>query len=89
MVSLMSNLFCILISFPISYIKQQIFTATCRSDCEHFGIPPPEFPQIEELQADIGKHETVWSFYEEFSNGLDALCSEDWISFRLVCRNFF
>ena len=58
-------------------------TATqLKSDCEHFGLPPPEFPLVDELQADISKHEEMWSLYEEFSNGLDELCKEDWISFR-------
>lgn len=55
-----------------------------RRDCEHFSIQPPEFPQLDELQTDIAKHETMWSFYEDFSNGLEKLSSEDWISFRLV-----
>ena len=53
-----------------------------QSDCEHFGLEGPEFPLVEELEADICKHEKTWSLYEEFSSGLDGLCSEDWISFR-------
>ena len=55
-----------------------------QSDCEHFGMERPEFPLVEELEADISKHEKTWSLYEEFSSGLDSLCTEDWISFRLV-----
>lgn len=55
-----------------------------RRDCEHFGVELPEFPQLNEVQADIAKHETMWSFYEDFSNGMENLCKEDWISFRLV-----
>ena len=54
-----------------------------QSDCEHFGMERPEFPLVEELEADISKHEKTWSLYEEFSSGLEGLCSEDWISFRL------
>lgn len=55
-----------------------------RSDCEHFQMPPPEFPELQELEADITKHEEMWSFYVEFKDGLQTLCKEDWISFRYV-----
>ena len=57
-----------------------------QSDCEHFGLERPEFNLVEELEADISKHEQTWSLYEEFSSGLESLCSEDWISFRYVSK---
>ena len=58
-----------------------------QSDCEHFGMDRPEFPLVEELEADISKHEKTWSLYEEFSKGLESMCTEDWISFRYVSTN--
>ena len=57
-------------------------THTHRSDSEHFGLAPPEFLAVQELEADITKHEQMWSLYEEFINGLETLSKEDWISFR-------
>lgn len=59
-----------------------------QSDCEHFGLEPPNFPLVEELEADISKHERTWSLYEEFSKGLQSLCQEDWISFRYNIYNY-
>lgn len=53
-----------------------------RCDTEHFGLPPPNFPLLQEVEADIGKHEEMWSLYTEFTEGLDKLNKEDWISFR-------
>ena len=54
----------------------------CRRDCEHFNIPAPEFPELDELESDIVGQETMWSLYEEFTHTLDTMCNEDWISFR-------
>ena len=54
----------------------------CSFDCQHFGVAEPQFSLAEELKADIGQHEAMWGLYEEFSNGLDELAKEDWISFR-------
>ena len=42
----------------------------------------PELPVLQELEEDITKHEEMWSYYVEFSEGMQKLCSEDWISFR-------
>lgn len=44
----------------------------------------PQFTSAEELKADIAHHEIMWGLYEEFSNGLDELAKEDWISFRYL-----
>lgn len=54
----------------------------CRTDCEHFDMPIPEFPAADELRADIDSYETMWSMYDEFNSGLNDLAKEDWISFR-------
>jgi len=45
-------------------------------------VAEPQFTAAEELKADISHHESMWGLYEEFSNGLDELAKEDWISFR-------
>ena len=60
-----------------------------RSDCEHFGLPPPELPLLEELQKDLTQYEGMWSLYGEFSSGMDRLCKEDWISFRYGTRKAY
>ena len=54
----------------------------CRTECEHFSLLAPDFSLVEELGADISQQEQTWALYEEFSSGLDGLCTEDWISFR-------
>ena len=51
-------------------------------ECSHFGVPEPSFPVAEELKQDIAVNEAMWQIYEEFSNGLEELAKEDWISFR-------
>ena len=56
-----------------------------RSDTEHFGLAPPEFPLVQELEADISMHEKMWSFHVEYTEDLNQLSKEDWISFRYVC----
>lgn len=53
-----------------------------RSDHEKFGLEPPDFYLCEEIEADMKKQENVWSEFEEFSEGLEALGNEEWIVFR-------
>ena len=53
-----------------------------RADCEHFEMDIPEFPEADELRADLDSYESMWSMYDEFSSGLNDLAKEDWISFR-------
>ena len=55
----------------------------CRSDCEHFGMEYPDFPEAEELKEDLNKHQTMWGMFEKFNAGMQDLAKEDWISFRL------
>lgn len=42
----------------------------------------PEFPLIQELEQDISQYEQTWSLYEQYSNTLSEMTSQDWISFR-------
>ncbi|XP_013392185.1 cytoplasmic dynein 2 heavy chain 1, partial [Lingula anatina] len=55
---------------------------TLQTDCEHFDMEMPEFPYAAEIAEDVNKYESMWGLYEEFNNGLQELCKEDWISFR-------
>ena len=57
-------------------------------ECQHFGVAEPQFTAAAELKVDISHHEAMWGLYEEFSNGLDELAKEDWISFRysVLCQ---
>ena len=64
------------------HTRTHVYTHTHRSDCEHFGLLPPELPLLEELQTDLTQYEGMWSLYGEFSCGMDQLRREDWISFR-------
>ena len=53
-----------------------------REDATHFEVPSPDFPQLQELQDDISRYETTWSLYEEYTNKLNEMTTQDWISFR-------
>ena len=55
---------------------------TNRKDCEHFELPPPDFPEAEDLKADMERYSDMWGLFEEFNTGLQELAKEDWISFR-------
>ncbi|TPX70937.1 hypothetical protein SpCBS45565_g01524 [Spizellomyces sp. 'palustris'] len=57
-------------------------------DCAHFGVDPPEFQELDELSKDITSHEEMWGMYELYSEDLDALKKEDWISFRNKVHSF-
>lgn len=54
----------------------------CSVDAEHFGCPPPQLPLMEELRADIARHEEMWTLYEDYSTQLREMTTQDWISFR-------
>ena len=51
-------------------------------DCSHFGIKEPSFPKLEEIDADLSKHEEMWGLFEEFNNSLRDMSNEEWIIFR-------
>ncbi|XP_047109239.1 cytoplasmic dynein 2 heavy chain 1 [Schistocerca piceifrons] len=52
------------------------------ADCLHFAIQEPKFNICEEVEADIGRHETLWSLFEEFNSGLQEMSKSEWIIFR-------
>ncbi|TPX62627.1 hypothetical protein PhCBS80983_g00247 [Powellomyces hirtus] len=51
-------------------------------DCAHFGVEPPEFPEVDELKVDITATEEMWGMYDQYMNAVDEFKKEDWISFR-------
>ncbi|XP_069747277.1 cytoplasmic dynein 2 heavy chain 1 isoform X4 [Narcine bancroftii] len=51
-------------------------------DCRHFKVEEPEFELAECLRGDLEQCANMWSLYEEFTNGLESMVNEDWISFR-------
>ena len=67
-------------------LKLLIWFCYCSYDCQHFGVREPEFAMADDLRQDISHHESMWQLYEEFSNGLEELTKEDWISFRSVFK---
>jgi dynein heavy chain 2 len=52
------------------------------SDCSHFGIKEPDFPQLEEVEKDVEKHEEMWGLFEEFNSSMKEMVQEEWIIFR-------
>ena len=51
-------------------------------DNSHFGLKEPEFPFMDEVQADLDKHEEMWGLFEEFNRELRDMSQEEWIIFR-------
>lgn len=68
-----------------------ICTYTCtlwciliREQAEHFQLAQPEFALVQELEEEISQYEQTWSLYEDYSNTLQTLANEDWITFRYI-----
>ena len=51
-------------------------------DNAHFGLKDPEFPMVDDVQADLDKHEEMWGLFEEFNRELRDMSQEEWIIFR-------
>ena len=59
-----------------------MFDKKIREDAKHFDMPAPDFPLIQEIENDLTQYEQTWSLYEQYSNELNDMASQDWISFR-------
>lgn len=46
-----------------------------------FGMTPPKFDGLEALEADVKETETAWEMYKTYSEELQAMADQDWISF--------
>ncbi|XP_068082912.1 cytoplasmic dynein 2 heavy chain 1 [Anabrus simplex] len=57
-------------------------------DCTHFGMDPPEFAIFDEIEADLKRHEDMWSLFDEFNSGLQSLAEEEWVIFRSKSYRF-
>ncbi|XP_076054654.1 dynein cytoplasmic heavy chain beethoven [Oratosquilla oratoria] len=51
-------------------------------DYEHFGMGEPYIPQLEEIEADLKRHEEVWGLFDEFNTNMEEFGQEEWIVFR-------
>jgi hypothetical protein len=51
-------------------------------DNAHFGLKEPEFAFVDDVQADLDKHEEMWGLFEEFNRELREMSKEEWIIFR-------
>ncbi len=58
------------------------------SDCAHFGLKEPDFPQLDEVKADLEKHEEMWGLFEEFNTSMKDMSKEEWIIFRSKSYRF-
>ena len=53
-----------------------------QGDHEHFGLDDPEFPQLDEVEEDLGKIESTWGLFDEFHTSMKEMADEEWILFR-------
>ncbi|XP_068211563.1 cytoplasmic dynein 2 heavy chain 1 [Palaemon carinicauda] len=59
-----------------------------KKDYEHFGMGEPYFPLLDEIEADLTKHEQIWGLFDEFSSSMDEFSNEEWIVFRSKTYKF-
>ncbi|KAJ3042257.1 Cytoplasmic dynein 2 heavy chain 1 [Rhizophlyctis rosea] len=52
------------------------------ADAAQFGIDPPDFVEVAELENDIVQSEAIWGLYEQYVGEMEQMKKEDWISFR-------
>ncbi|KAI8925894.1 dynein heavy chain and region D6 of dynein motor-domain-containing protein [Entophlyctis helioformis] len=51
-------------------------------DSGHFGVAPPDFAELDIAREDLQNADEMWAVCEQYIQGLGALRSQDWISFR-------
>lgn len=64
------------------------FTFCCRKDYDHFNMGEPFFPEVEDIEADLKKHEQIWGLFDEFNKSLQEFSNEEWIVFRSKTYKF-
>lgn len=52
------------------------------TDCENFNLATPNFPQFDQIEADLQDYQNNWLLYEEFNSALEEFSKEEWITFR-------
>ncbi|CAF3391936.1 unnamed protein product [Rotaria sp. Silwood1] len=53
-----------------------------------FGMDPPVFQDLDEVNSDIMQIKNVWGVYEEYQQELNDLIKEDWVTFRSKTYRF-
>ena len=59
-----------------------------RRDYDHFSLSEPHFPELDDIESDLVKHEQVWGQFDEFRSSMDQFTSEEWIVFRSKTYKF-
>ncbi|KAF2362508.1 ATPase dynein-related AAA domain [Trinorchestia longiramus] len=59
-----------------------------RRDFEHFSLPEPDFPELDEIESDLEKHEQVWGQFDEFRTSMEEFRNQEWIVFRSKTYKF-
>ncbi|CAL4157019.1 unnamed protein product, partial [Meganyctiphanes norvegica] len=59
-----------------------------KKDYDHFEMGEPYFPQLEEMDEDLKKHEQVWGLFDEFNKSMEEYSNEEWIVFRSKTYKF-
>lgn len=57
-------------------------------DCDHFQITRPSNPLVDELQQELGGSRGLWELFDDFSQDLDKVAGEEWITFRSHIYDF-
>ncbi|XP_069942834.1 cytoplasmic dynein 2 heavy chain 1 isoform X1 [Cherax quadricarinatus] len=59
-----------------------------KKDYEHFNMGEPFFPEIDDIEADLVKHEQIWGLFDEFNTSMQEFSNEEWIVFRSKTYKF-
>ena len=65
----------------------QVYTSIVEN-CAHFQLPVPEFEDLQVVKSDLEKSESMWGYYESYTEDLQNYYAEDWISFRSKAHVF-
>eukprot|EP00899_Mesostigma_viride_P029629 jgi/Mesvir1/9851/Mv22388-RA.1 len=53
-----------------------------KRECDHFGIPEPDFAELAAVKADIESTRESWGRYGKFNTEKKEMMDRDWITFR-------
>ena len=57
-------------------------------DFKLFGMNPPTFDDLDEVNNDISQMKNIWGIYEEYQQELGELTKENWLTFRSKTYRF-
>ena len=55
---------------------------TLAANCINFGMNQPRFDSLETVENDLTKTTSSWNMLREYTDELDKMATQDWISFR-------